>query len=138
MTSASLALWIGGIVALVLIAWLLSYRAPRPFEVQTISARVRYVIDGDTFELFGNYPRIRLFGVDAPEMKSRGGSVARAQLAKLIQGRSLDCQIITHDKYGRIVARCTLPGGADIGKLMIESGFATEYCRYSKGFYGGC
>ena len=99
---------------------------------------MRYVIDGDTFALHGNHPRIRIFGIDAPEMKTRGGPESRAQLVKFIQGKALECQIIDRDKYGRIVARCTLTGGADIGKLMIESGHAREYCRHEKGFYGGC
>jgi|GEM_PF-5801006 len=71
--SAGIFFWLLGNAGLGLVALFLSVRATRPFEVRTISARVRYVIDGDTFLLHGDHPRIRIFGINAPEMKSRGG-----------------------------------------------------------------
>jgi endonuclease YncB( thermonuclease family) len=41
------------------------------------------------------------------------------------------------DRYGRTVARCFLPNGQEINRLMIESGTAQEYVRFSRGFYSG-
>ena len=40
--------------------------------------------------------------------------------------------------YGRLVALCRLPDGRDVAAEMIEAGQAREWCRYSRGYYGGC
>ena len=42
------------------------------------------------------------------------------------------------DKYGRTVAQCFLADGRDTTAAMIESGTATEYCRFSGNHYGTC
>ena len=56
----------------------------------------------------------------------------------LIDGQSLTCVLIDIDRYQRLVGQCFLPNGRGIAEAMISMGVATEYCRYSGGFYGTC
>lgn len=99
---------------------------------------VSRVTDGDTFRISGIEPAIRIWGLDAPERDERGGSAATKTLRSLIDGQRLNCVLIDIDRYRRFVGQCFLPDGRDIAQVMILSGVATEYCKYSRGFYGTC
>lgn len=96
------------------------------------------VHDGDTLRC--GQDRIRLFGVDAPEVR-RGSSPAeplayeaRDLLEKLTRGR-VGCRVVAQDRYGRHVARCWSSDTPDINAAMIRSGLTTEWRAYSKGAY---
>ena len=102
------------------------------------AGQVTRVVDGDTFWVSGQRSRIRVWGLDAPEIGRAGGSAATALLAGLVSGRSVQCRIRDVDRYGRIVGQCWLPDGRDIAATMIASGTAREYCRFSGNFYGTC
>jgi micrococcal nuclease len=110
----------------------------RAEEAPILEARVSKVLDGDTFTLSGESRRIRVWGLDAPEWNHQGGSTATSTLHSLISGKQLRCAVLDVDRYGRLVAQCVLPNGRDIAAEMIRSGAATEYCRYSGGYYGTC
>jgi micrococcal nuclease len=99
-----------------------------------LEARVSKVFDGDTFTLSGESRRIRVWGLDEPEWDERGGSNATETLRSLISGKTVTCNVVDIDRYGRLVAQCFLPDGRDIASEMIRSGAASEYCRYSRGF----
>ncbi len=103
---------------------------------QSFSARVVHVVDGDSLYLQGFRAQVRLWGVDAPEYNQEGGYAATELLIALALGNSVTCRIMDTDKYGRMVARCFLRNGKEINRLMIESGKAREYRRFTKGFYG--
>ncbi len=111
---------------------------PLAAETNSVSGTVSRVTDGDTFHLSGLDPAIRVWGLDAPERKQAGGSEATRALRSLITGTTLDCQFRDIDRYQRIVAQCFLPDGRDIAAEMIRMGVATEYCRYSGGYYQTC
>ena len=102
------------------------------------AGQVTRVVDGDTFWVSGQRTRIRVWGLDAPEIGRAGGSAAMARLAGLVSGRSVQCRMRDVDRYGRIVGQCWLPDGRDIGAAMIASGTAREYCRFSGNYYGTC
>jgi endonuclease YncB( thermonuclease family) len=87
-----------------------------------------YIIDGDTIAVKGR--RVRLHGIDAPEMDQRGGAAARAHLFKLIAGRAVTVFPIDVDLHGRTVARVEV-AGIDICGAMVTDGFAVAYSRYS-------
>lgn len=110
----------------------------RAEEAPVLVAKVSKILDGDTFTLSGESRRIRVWGLDAPEWDDQGGSAATATLRGMISGKRLSCAVLDIDRYGRLVAQCFLPDGRDIAAEMINSGAATEYCRYSRGFYGSC
>ena len=112
--------------------------AAKAENAPVLEARVSKVLDGDTFTLKGESRRIRVWGLDAPEWNHRGGSVATSTLRSLISGKHLRCAVLDMDRYGRLVAQCYLADGRDIAAEMIRSGAATEFCRYSRGYYGTC
>jgi micrococcal nuclease len=126
------------IASVSLLAVSLVLSGPLAAETSSVSGKVSRVTDGDTFHLSGLAPAIRVWGLDAPERKQVGGSQATRAMRDLITGTTLDCRVRDIDRYHRIVAQCFLPDGRDIAAEMIRMGVATEYCRYSRGYYQTC
>jgi len=106
-----------------------------PAGAETVTGTAR-VSDGDSLRIGAE--RIRLFGVDAPELDQvcgdgQGwpcGTWARGRLALLAEGRRVSCEVQDRDRYDRLVAICTV-NGRDIGAAMVAQGAATAYRRYS-------
>lgn len=94
------------------------------------------VTDGDT--LRSGDLRVRLWGIDAPELDERGGSAAKETLIRIVSGQNLICEVKGTDRYRRIVARCELPDGRDIACEMVAAGMARDWPRYSGGAYAKC
>jgi endonuclease YncB( thermonuclease family) len=95
------------------------------------------VIDGDTLEIAGQ--RVRLFGIDAPELSqtwSRSGQAwecgkaAREHLAGMISTAEVTCSGAEKDTYGRLVAVCQV-SGVDLNRALVAEGWATAFRRYS-------
>jgi endonuclease YncB( thermonuclease family) len=89
---------------------------------------VASVIDGDTIEIHGQ--RIRLHGIDAPEASQlcdldgkpwRCGQASASALADNIGRRTVMCEPRDRDRYGRLVAACSV-GGASISAWMVREG----------------
>lgn len=110
----------------------------RPRSDQQFSGRVRHVVDGDSLYLHGMEQQVRLWGINAPERGQTNYQRATRKLRALALHQQILCYLQDTDRYGRAVARCETESGTDIGRQMLESGNAREYCRFSKGFYGGC
>ena len=125
-------------VSVFVLASSMVFAGPLTAETNSVSGAVSRVTDGDTFHLSGLAPAIRVWGLDAPERKQVGGSEATRAMRSLITGSTLDCRVRDIDRYHRIVAQCFLPDGRDIAAEMIRLGVATEYCRYSRGYYQTC
>lgn len=99
---------------------------------RTIRGTVEYVIDGDTFRLNGE--RIRLWGIDAPELSTMDGKASRNRLNSWIIDQHLRCVEKDVDRYRRIVAQCYI-GDQDIAGLMVGTGWAKDWPKYSNGYY---
>ena len=127
---------------LLLLAYFFLDPATPLFPPDYQSGHVQYVIDGDTLVLSDTKERLRLWGVDAPELKEKGGRASKVALTHMVQGKDIHFIKIEDDRYGRTVARVFVTEAdlkeTEINKRMIESQHATEYCRYSKGFYKHC
>jgi len=72
---------------------------------------VTKVIDGDTFEVSPNWKwqgrsgnRVRVAGINAPELHEPGGPASRDRLAMEILGRKVELFAQAIDKYNRLVA----------------------------------
>jgi endonuclease YncB( thermonuclease family) len=93
------------------------------------------VVDGDSIEIDGR--RIRLWGIDAPELHQRCqdagggeyacGDKARAALASIVGDRRVACERQGDDRYGRMLARCHVEGGGDLATQLVAAGWALAY-----------
>ena len=99
-----------------------SAQAARSWE-----ARVTHVSDGDTLwvqPLNGaQAQKIRLEGLDAPELCQHGGEEARAALQGLLRGHVVQVQSLNRDTYGRRLARIQWQG-QDVGHWLVLQGHA--------------
>lgn len=91
------------------------------------------VIDGDTLELDGTI--YRLNGIDAPEHGQTCGNWQCGQdatqgLVDLVASKSVRCEPILQDGYGRVIATC-FAEGQDLGAAMINKGLAWAFLKYS-------
>lgn len=73
--------------------------------------------------------------MDAPEKNDLGFKAATSTLKRIALRKSVGCQRVDTDRYGRTVARCFLDDGREVNAEMIRSGTVTEYHHFSKGFY---
>jgi endonuclease YncB( thermonuclease family) len=100
-------------------------------------AKVTHVTDGDTLWVqsgAGRKPvKIRIDGIDAPEICQAGGQAARAALASRLAGRTVAVSARRHDGYGRTVAAIDVNGDV-VAAWMVRQGHAWSY-RY--GLDGG-
>lgn len=102
-----------------------------PACAETVSGEVR-VIDGDSIVVDGT--RIRIWGIDAPEMGTRDGDDAKSYLKMLVDDAPVRCEDDGVRIQGRIMAKCFI-GTVDIGGVMVLSGNARDWRRYSGGHY---
>jgi len=96
------------------------------------------VVDGDTIWI--SETKIRLHGIDAPEMKqtcrtSKGkkqlcGLMAKQSLQRLVQGQDVTCKGNQQDRYKRLLAVCYV-GPFNINEQMVTDGWALAYRKYS-------
>lgn len=94
------------------------------------------VHDGDTFRCEQNGARVRIFGVNAPEVGTPGAYQSTQALIAEVRG-GVRCQK-KGKSYNRVVARCWNSSGKDISEIQLRGGYAVEWCRYSKGLYRTC
>jgi endonuclease YncB( thermonuclease family) len=88
--------------------------------------------DGDTIYGVGFKPGIRVWGMNAPELRDAqkeetvAGMQARARTADLLAeaGHKARCEPIEWDGYCRVVAVCTTATGVDITLDLLQHGLA--------------
>ena len=108
------------------------------------------IVDGDTVYI-NNY-KIRLEGIDAPEMKQKCkkeklkissiigytfyedyycGKHSKENLEAKVKGSNIKCIFFTKDRYKRYLAKC-VKGKINLNRWMVRNGYAVAYRRYSK------
>lgn len=101
-----------------------------PLQPQRYSARVTRVFDGDTLwvqPLEGGAPRkLRLLGIDAPEICQDGGIAARDALTQRVLRQVVQVQVDRFDDYGRGLARLT-HDETDVSAWLVAQGLAWSY-----------
>ncbi len=116
---------------------IIAYLSPDEHSVQSYAGSP-HVIDGDTLGM--GQARIRLKGIDAPEMDQTCerdganyfcGKEARNILRSKIGRESIRCESAGKDQYGRVLARC-YSGKLDLNGWMVQQGWAIAYGSYSR------
>ncbi|MEH1010951.1 thermonuclease family protein [Campylobacter concisus] len=77
--------------------------------------------------------KIRLYGIDAPELKQPFGKASKRHLIDLISNKSLNINEKGKDKYGRTLA-VLYNGDQDINAQMVIDGYAWAYDKFSKDY----
>lgn len=100
---------------------------------------VESVYDGDTFTIMlnGELEKVRILGVDAPELKKStktyclGGDIQQYVESQL-KGKSVilvrDSESKNRDSFGRLL-RYVFLDGTDFGKNLINKGYAAVYVK---------
>ncbi len=105
----------------------------KPVETRRHVIGTAYVIDGDTITIKG--VRIRLFGIDAPEIDHPFGQKSKWALVQLCKGQKVEAEILENDHFDRTVAKCLLPDGRDLSAELVKQGLALDWKKYSGGAY---
>ncbi len=106
---------------------------PASLPYAPFAAKVTGVADGDTLTVLDNERRrlrIRLHGIDAPELHQAFGRRAREALADLVDGRSVRVAVIERDRYERLVADLYV-GTNWVNAVMVAQGWAWHYRHHS-------
>lgn len=99
-----------------------------PFEGRVVS-----VHDGDTVTVRTTVEtfKIRLNGIDAPELKQPHGQASKQALSEMVFGKTVTVTPINKDRYGRTVAKLKADD-KEVGYRMISGGHAWWYEAYDK------
>ncbi len=109
-------------------------------------ALVTHVADGDTIEADFDDPepavRVRLLGIDSPELSTRLGEPAKNYTLARCNGKRVTIRLDklqgTRDKYGRLLAYVYLPNNELLNNALVRDGYAFAYrpkkCDFSSLF----
>lgn len=102
-----------------------------PAVSELLTGTVIAVHDGDTLTLkSGDKERkIRLAGIDAPELSQTYGVESRNALREVVLNRDLKVETFKTDRYGRYVGKVSFDG-QDINLTQVHSGMAWVYTSY--------
>ena len=92
-----------------------------------------WVIDGDTIVV--SKIKIRLAGIDAPELDQPWGRKSKWKMVELCKGQVIDVQLTGETSYDRLVGTCYLADGRDLGAEIVRAGLALDGGHFSKGKY---
>ena len=108
--------------------------APPPPIPSSMEIKGRaWVIDGDTIAV--NRVKIRLAGIDAPELDQPWGKKSKWEMVRLCKGQIITVELTGKSSYDRLVGTCYLPDGRDLGAEIIKAGLALDGGYYSEGKY---
>ena len=105
-------------------------------SAQEWTAHVSRVVDGDTLWVkkdgsegkSARNVKLRLRGIDAPEMCQDGGEAARRALRQLAQGQQVQVRVLARDQYGRSVADVwRADDGVNLAARLVEDGWAWSH-----------
>lgn len=98
-----------------------------------LEGRVVSVPDGDTIVVYtgpGQTQRVRLYGVDCPELGQPFGPDAADAASDLARFQKVTLKVMDTDRYKRLVAVVTLPDGTSLNEALLAEGLAWHYGRY--------
>ena len=101
-------------------------------SAKTFSGKCVGVSDGDTISImeYGKAIKIRLEGIDCPELGQDFGTRARRLTSEIVFGKIVEAKEYNRDAYGRIVARIYIDG-KDLSLELVKAGLAWHLKKYS-------
>lgn len=98
------------------------------------SGKVVGVHDGDTFTILhgGKAEKVRVNGIDCPEIGQPFGKNAKQYASGLIFGRVVTVIVFGRDRYGRTIGDARLADGRMLSREMVGAGLAWQYRKHSK------
>ena len=103
-------------------------------QPQVVTGRVVGVHDGDSITVLaaGNVQlKVRLDGIDAPELKQPFSTQSKQALSGLVFGRTVNLHVTGKDRYKRTLA-VVMVAGLNVNREMVIQGLAWRYEKYSK------
>lgn len=116
-------------------------------HAEVLMGKVVAVQDGDSITVLDgqkNQHKVRLWGIDAPELKQAFGNRSKQQLSDFVFGKDVEIERKGKDRYGRTLGIVFVemypfckPGGPcfpikqDVNNLMIMQGMAWWYQKYA-------
>ena len=100
---------------------------------ETFNAKVIGITDGDSITVLTEDKqqiKIRLEGIDCPEMKQEFGTKAKQATSDLCFGKDVAIQKTGVDRYGRTLA-IVYVGDICVNKRLIELGMAWHFKKYN-------
>ncbi|HET8759928.1 MAG TPA: thermonuclease family protein [Nitrospiria bacterium] len=87
---------------------------------------VMRVHDGDTLSVVrrGRAEKVKLAGIDCPELRQSFGSSARNFTSRLTSGQTVTVRIQGTDEQGRILGVVILPDGRSLNRELVAAGLA--------------
>lgn len=110
--------------------WLL---LPALVLAASFTGKVVQVSDGDTLQVLrdGRAEKVRLAGIDCPELNQPFGQAAKRFVLQIAAQRTVTVQVVTTDRYGRTVGEVALPDGRSLNQELVRAGYAWWYRKYS-------
>lgn len=103
-------------------------------HAETLTGKAGEVFDGDTFVLElendRDSPRIRAWGIDAPESSQPYGEQSGQALRRALGADELRVDVVDRDQYGRLVGRVWV-NDQSVNYWMVKAGHAWVYTRYN-------
>jgi endonuclease YncB( thermonuclease family) len=99
-----------------------------PGAAQPLTGTAVIVHDGDTVSVqtTRGIVRVRLAGVDCPELAQPRGPEAKAFTARLVLGRTVRVEPDGTDQYSRVLGRLFVDG-TDVNVALVRAGMAWRY-----------
>lgn len=99
----------------------------------TYNAKVVRVVDGDTIDVeidlgfdIWHKTRLRLSGIDTPEVSTEFGKVVRQYVKEALEGQLVTITTAKPDKYGRYLAEVFIKGNS-LNQNLLKIGMALPY-----------
>ncbi len=117
-----------GVVRTLWIAVVCALLTCSPVRADTIAGRVVTVHDGDTVTVATATGRIkvRLVGIDSPELGQKWASQARDFTASLVLNKTVVVETTGSDQYGRLLGDIRVDG-VDVNEAIVRKGMAWRY-----------
>ena len=105
------------------------------FNLFALYGKVVGVHDGDSFTLLDDNNvqyKIRLNGIDCPELKQAFGKTAKQFVSALIFDKYVTVETTKNDRYGRCIGIVKLANGKILNEELLKSGYAWHFLKYDK------